>query len=94
MHNKAEVESFDIHWRWCLDAILFDSSLETVQCLVLAQLYCFVSSDYERLAQYKSLCVGAVLRLGLNRAQKDFTNNALLTELNKRAFWCVYCLDR
>ncbi|KAF8443457.1 fungal-specific transcription factor domain-containing protein [Terfezia claveryi] len=93
MHNKAEVKLFDIHWRWFLDAILLDSSLETVQCLVLAQLYCFVSSDYERLAQYKSLCVAAVLRLGLNRAQRDFTNNAVLTELNKRVFWCVYCLD-
>ena len=94
MHNKTEVESFDIHWQWCIDAILLDSSLETVQCLVLAQLYCFVSSDYERLAQYKSLCVGIVLRLGLHRAQKDFTNNALLAELDKRVFWCVYCLDR
>ncbi|RPB22703.1 hypothetical protein L211DRAFT_788167 [Terfezia boudieri ATCC MYA-4762] len=93
MHNKAEVNLFDIHWRWFLDAILLESSLETVQCLVLAQLNCFVSSDYERLAQYKSLCVATVLRLGLNRAQKDFANNAVLTEVSKRVFWCVYCLD-
>ena len=94
MHNKAEVESFDMHWRWCLDSILLNSSLETVQCLLLAQLYCFVASDYERLAQYKSLCVGAVLRLGLNRVQKEYANNALFNEMRKRVFWCVYCLDR
>ncbi|KAF8467321.1 fungal-specific transcription factor domain-containing protein [Kalaharituber pfeilii] len=93
VHDAQEVELFDLQWRQALNSLLLDTSIEAVQCLVLAQLYCFTLGDYHRLAQYKALCVGMALRIGLNRMQKDSNSNAIVKELRKRAFWCVYCLD-
>ncbi|PWW78272.1 hypothetical protein C7212DRAFT_25197, partial [Tuber magnatum] len=84
---------FDAQWQRSLNAIIVDSTIETLQCLVLAQLYCFSKGDYSRLLQYKSLAVGIALRLGLNQSQRKFTLGALSGEMRKRAFWCVYCLD-
>lgn len=81
-------------WEAALSSILLDSTTETLQCLVLAQLYCFSKGDYARLLQYKSLAVGIVLRLGLNQSQKKFALGALDGEMRKRMFWCVHCLDR
>jgi len=92
--NDADLRSFDEQWKYSLNQILLDTSLETVQCLLLAQLYCFSLGDFQRLAQYKSLCVGMILRMGLHRSQKDFPQNALIGELRKRTFWVAYCLDR
>ena len=85
---------FDYSWQLLLESILLDTSLETVQCLILAQLYCFLVSDDERLAQYNSICVGAALRLGLYKTQKSTTSDTLDGEMKRKLFWCVYCLDR
>ncbi|CUS14123.1 unnamed protein product [Tuber aestivum] len=86
-------QQFDAQWQRSLNAIIVDSTIETLQCLVLAQLYCFSKGDYSRLLQYKSLAVGIALRLGLNQSQRKFTLGALSGEMRKRTFWCVYCLD-
>ena len=91
---KAELESYDSQWQQALNTVLLESSFETVQCLVLAQLYCFTLGDYQRLSQYRALCVGMVLRMGLNRSQKNFlAQNPLMSEFTKRVFWSAYCLD-
>ncbi|KAH8147577.1 uncharacterized protein LAJ45_08404 [Morchella importuna] len=86
-------DQVNAQWQQALDTILLDSTTETLQCLVLAQLYCISKGDYARLLQYKSLAVGIVLRLGLNQAQKKFSLGALGGEMRKRMFWCIYCLD-
>ncbi|RPA89461.1 hypothetical protein L873DRAFT_1721700 [Choiromyces venosus 120613-1] len=86
-------QQFDAQWQRSLNAIIMDSTIETLQCLVLAQLYCFSKGDYSRLLQYKSLAVGIALRLGLNQSQRKFTLGALGGEMRKRTFWSVYCLD-
>lgn len=91
--NSVE-DQVNNQWETALSSILLDSTTETLQCLVLAQLYCFSKGDYARLLQYKSLAVGIVLRLGLNQNQKKFALGALDGEMRKRMFWCVYCLDR
>lgn len=72
---------------------MLEPSLESLQCLVLAQLYCMSIGDDSRLNQYKSLAVGTALRLGLNQDQKKFGLKALQSEMRKRALWCVYMLD-
>ncbi|KAG0131617.1 putative transcriptional activator protein [Tuber indicum] len=86
-------QQFDAQWQRSLNAIIGDSTVETLQCLVLAQLYCFSLGDYSRLLHYKSLAVGTTLRLGLNQSQRKFNLGALSGEMRKRTFWCVYCLD-
>ncbi|EWC44167.1 hypothetical protein DRE_06992 [Drechslerella stenobrocha 248] len=91
--NTAEHESFTRQWQYALEAIMLEPSLESLQCLVLAQLYCMSIGDDSRLNQYKSLTVGTALRLGLNRDQKKFGVTPLQLEMRKRAFWCVYLLD-
>ncbi|KAH0611070.1 uncharacterized protein H6S33_011497 [Morchella sextelata] len=79
-------DQVNAQWQQALDAILLDSTTETLQCLVLAQLYCISKGDYARLLQYKSLAVGIVLRLGLNQSQKKFSLGALGGEMRKRMF--------
>ncbi|KAK6530146.1 hypothetical protein TWF694_003514 [Orbilia ellipsospora] len=91
--NTAEHESFTRQWQYALEAIMLEPSIESLQCLVLAQLYCMSIGDDSRLNQYKSLAVGTALRLGLNQDQKKFGISALQLEMRKRAFWCVYLLD-
>ncbi|EPS45152.1 hypothetical protein H072_817 [Dactylellina haptotyla CBS 200.50] len=91
--NTAEHESFTRQWQYALEAIMLEPSLESLQCLVLAQLYCMSIGDDSRLNQYKSLAVGTALRLGLNQDQKMFGVSSLQLEMRKRAFWCVYLLD-
>jgi Fungal specific transcription factor domain len=87
-------QQFDSQWQRSLNSIIMDSTVETLQCLVLAQLYCFSRGDYNKLLQYKSLAVGIALRLGLNQNQRKFSLGPLGSEMRKRSFWCVYCLDR
>ncbi|KAF3940430.1 hypothetical protein ABW19_dt0204437 [Dactylella cylindrospora] len=91
--NTAEHETFTRQWQYALEAIMLEPSLESLQCLVLAQLYCMSIGDDSRLNQYKSLAVGTAMRLGLNQDQKKFGVTALQLEMRKRAFWCVYLLD-
>lgn len=91
--NGPEQRSFDFQWRRALNSVLSETSLDTVQCLVLAQLYCFSRGDYAKLLHYKNLAVGIALRMGLNHSQRKFALGALGGEMRKRAFWCIYCLD-
>ncbi|KAF8251059.1 hypothetical protein K440DRAFT_647833 [Wilcoxina mikolae CBS 423.85] len=91
--NSPDQQSFDFQWQRALDSVVSETSINTVQCLVLAQLYCFGRGDYAKLLHYKNLAVGVALRLGLNHSQRKFAVGALGGEMRKRAFWCVYCLD-
>lgn len=92
--RETPQESFDSQWQAALNSILMEPTLETLQCLVLAQLYCFAKGDYSRLLQYKSLAVGICLRLGLHQSQKKFALSPLAGEMRKRVFWCAATLDR
>ncbi|KAI5793106.1 fungal-specific transcription factor domain-containing protein [Geopyxis carbonaria] len=91
--NSTDQSSFDAQWQRALNSVLADNSIATVQCLVLAQLYCFARGDYGKLLHYKSLAVGLAIRLGLNHNQRKFNLGALGGEMRKRTFWCVFCLD-
>lgn len=91
--SNPDQQSFDVQWQRALDSVLSENSLSTLQCLVLAQLYCFARGDYSKLLHYKNLAVGVTVRMGLNHSQRKFALGALGGEMRKRAFWCVYTLD-
>jgi hypothetical protein len=70
-----------------------DSSLPTLQCLILAQIYCIQKADYSKLQVYKSVATGMSHRLGLHQSQKRFALGALTGETRKKVFWTLYTLD-
>ncbi|KAF5673331.1 transcriptional activator acu-15 [Fusarium heterosporum] len=80
-------------WQTALDAILMENTMNTLQCLTLALLYCSMRADYKRLQHYKSIAVGLSHRLGLHQSQKRFSFGALTIETRKKVFWTLYTLD-
>lgn len=76
-----------------MDSFLMDNDLATLQCLVLAQIYCLLKADYARLLKYKGLAVGLSQRLGLHQSQKGFALGALTCETRKKVFWSLYTVD-
>jgi hypothetical protein len=90
---QSHVESFEMQWRTALDQVLMENTLATLQCLVLAQIYCIAKADYAKLLHYKGLAVSLSHRLGLHQSQKRFSLGALTRETRKKVFWCLYTLD-
>ncbi|KAI5462564.1 fungal-specific transcription factor domain-containing protein [Mariannaea sp. PMI_226] len=80
-------------WRKALDSVLMENTMNTLQCLTLALLYCTMRADYKRLQHYKGIAVGLALRLGLHQSQKRFSFGALTIETRKKVFWTLYTLD-
>ncbi|KAL8931689.1 MAG: hypothetical protein Q9211_006794 [Gyalolechia sp. 1 TL-2023] len=91
--NKQNVESFEWQWRDAIEAVLTENTLATLQCLVLAQLYCIAKADYNKLLHYKGMAISLSHRLGLHQTQKRFSLGALTSETRKRVFWTLYTLD-
>lgn len=87
------VASCELQWQRSLDAILMDNTMATLQCLILALIYCTVRADYKRLQHYKGIAVGLSHRLGLHQSQKRFSFGALTIETRKKVFWTLYTLD-
>ncbi|KAI9055570.1 hypothetical protein LZ554_000516 [Drepanopeziza brunnea f. sp. 'monogermtubi'] len=80
-------------WRESLESILMDSTLVTLQCLILALMCCISKADYTRLQHYKGIAIGLSHRLGLHQSQKRFSFGALTIESRKRVFWTLYTVD-
>ncbi|PHH50017.1 Transcriptional activator protein acu-15 [Ceratocystis fimbriata CBS 114723] len=80
-------------WQSFLDPLVLDSSISTLQCVILAMMYCTIRGNYKRLQYYRSIAVSACLRLGLHHKQKYFSFGALTVECRKRAFWTLYTVD-
>ncbi|KAL4940696.1 hypothetical protein BDV06DRAFT_196123 [Aspergillus oleicola] len=85
---------FEENWSPILESLPGDISLPTLQCYVLAQMYCLTKGDYSSLLRYRGLAVGLCHQLKLQRSQKRFSSNALQAESRKKVFWCQYVLDR
>ncbi|KAL6715565.1 DNA-binding transcription factor cat8 [Lecanora helva] len=90
---KQSTNTFDEQWQAALDVVLPESTLSTLQCLVLAQMYCIAKADYNRLLQYKGMAINISHRLGLHQSQKRFSLGALTSETRKKVFWTLYTLD-
>ncbi|KAL2869320.1 C6 transcription factor FacB/Cat8 [Aspergillus lucknowensis] len=85
---------FEENWSPILDSLSGDISIQTLQCYVLAQMYCMAKGDYTSVLRYRSLATGICHQLRLHRSQKFFSSNSLLAETRKKVFWCQYVLDR
>ena len=91
--NKQDVAAFEAQWQPALDSIQSENTLDTLQCLILAQMYCISNADYTKLIHYKGIAIGLSHRLGLHQSQKRFSLGALTSETRKKVFWTQYALD-
>jgi len=91
--DHAQLALCEQQWRKALDAVLMENTMNTLQCLTLALLYCTMRADYKRLQHYKGIAIGLSLRLGLHQSQKRFSFGALTIETRKKVFWTLYTLD-
>ena len=88
-----DLESFEQQWRAAIDAVLKESSMTTLQALVLAQLFCVQKGDLTGLLTYKGLATTLSARLGLHQSQKRFALGTLTCETRKKVFWTLYTVD-
>ena len=91
--SKQDVSAYERQWQAALDKMLPINSLPTLQCLILAQIYCITKGDYNRLLRYRGMAVAMSHRLGLHQSQKRFSLGALTSETRKKVFWTLYTLD-
>ncbi|KAF5026184.1 hypothetical protein F66182_1748 [Fusarium sp. NRRL 66182] len=91
--DYAQLATCEQQWQTALDAILMENTMNTLQCLSLALLYCTMRADYKRLQHYKGIAIGLSQRLGLHQSQKRFPFGALTIETRKKVFWTLYTLD-
>ncbi|KAJ5664416.1 Transcription factor [Penicillium longicatenatum] len=83
---------FEENWSNPLDSFSSDTSMKSLQCFVLAQVYCMTKADYRSLLRYRALAVDLCHQLRLN--QDIAPSNPLEGETCKKVFWCQYVLDR
>lgn len=91
--DRKQIAICEQQWRSSLELVLMDNTLITLQCLVLALIYCISNADYNRLQHYKGIAVGLSHRLGLHQSQKRFSFGALTIETRKKVFWTLYTVD-
>lgn len=91
--DRDQIAMCENQWRIALDSILMGNTLSTLQCLILALIYCIQKADYGPLQHYKGIAVGLSHRLGLHQSQKRFSFSALTIETRKRVFWTLYIVD-
>ncbi|KAI2638872.1 fungal-specific transcription factor domain-containing protein [Hypomontagnella submonticulosa] len=91
--DSEQIAACEAQWQRALDAVIMDNTMNTLQCLVLALMYCTIRADYKRLQHYKGVAVGLSHRLGLHQSQKRFSFGALTIETRKKVFWTLYTLD-
>jgi hypothetical protein len=77
-----------------VESLSGETSISSMQCLVLAQMYCLVKGDYQSLSRYRGLAIGMAQVLGLYQSQTRFALDPLATETRKKVFWCQFILDR
>ncbi|KAI2625817.1 fungal-specific transcription factor domain-containing protein [Hypoxylon sp. NC1633] len=91
--DMDQIADCEAQWQRALEAAIMDNTMNTLQCLVLALMYCTIRADYKRLQHYKGIAVGLSHRLGLHQSQKRFSFGALTIETRKKVFWTLYTLD-
>lgn len=91
--DGQDVVSYEAQWQSAMEIFLMDNDVATLQCLVLAQIFCLLKADYSRLLKYKGLAIGLSQRLGLHQSQKRFALGALTCETRKKVFWSLYTVD-
>ncbi|OAA45675.1 Transcriptional activator protein acu-15 [Metarhizium rileyi] len=80
-------------WTKAIESLVLEATMSTLQCLILALLYCAIRADNKRVQHFKGLAIGLSHRLGLHQSQKRFSFGALTLETRKKVFWTLYTLD-
>jgi len=91
--NALHITNSESQWRPALEAVISKATLATLQCLVLAQIFCITKGDHSNLLYYNGVAVKLSQRLGLHQSQKRFSLGALTRETRKKVFWSLYTLD-
>ncbi|KAF7887589.1 hypothetical protein EAF00_009883 [Botryotinia globosa] len=91
--DTEQISLCENQWRTALNIILMENNISTLQCLILAIIYCIQKGDYNSLQHYKGIAVGLSHRLGLHQSQKRFPFDLLAAETRKRVFWTLYTVD-
>jgi hypothetical protein len=91
--DRDQIAFCENQWHISLEAVLMDNTLVTLQCLILALVYCISKADYNRLQHYKGIAIGLSHRLGLHQSQKRFSFGVLTIETRKKVFWTLYTVD-
>ncbi|KAJ5301311.1 hypothetical protein PENANT_c023G08168 [Penicillium antarcticum] len=84
---------FEENWSTTLDSFSGETSMSSLQCFVLGQIYCMTKGDYRTLLRYRALGVDICHQLGLHENLETSTN-PLEDETRKKVFWSQYVLDR
>ncbi|KAJ5588406.1 hypothetical protein N7537_011084 [Penicillium hordei] len=84
---------FEENWSATLDSFSSETSISSLQCFVLGQIYCMTKGDYRTLLRYRALGVDICHQLGLHE-QQESSGNPLEYETRKKVFWSQYVLDR
>ena len=84
---------FEENWSATLDSFSSETSISSLQCFVLGQIYCMTKGDYRTLLRYRALGVDICHQLGMHENQES-SGNPLEDETYKKVFWSQYVLDR
>ena len=85
---------YEAQWRKALQSISSTASLATIQCHVLAQLYCLLKADYAQLTQHRAIAVAMCHQMWLHQAHQYKGLQMLDSETRKKVFWSQYVLDK
>ncbi|GKU20071.1 unnamed protein product [Fusarium langsethiae] len=92
-HFICASERFYVMCSTLFDRVLAQPSLQSLQSLVIVQIYLQLSGRYSTASQISGLATRLAQSLGLHRHSDRFKFNPLETELRRRAWWCQYALD-
>ncbi|KAI3109668.1 transcriptional regulator family: Fungal Specific TF [Penicillium roqueforti] len=84
---------FEENWSATLDSFSSETSISSLQCFALGQIYCMTKGDYRTLLRYRALGVDICHQLGMHENQES-SGNPLEDETYKKVFWSQYVLDR
>ncbi|KAG6016205.1 hypothetical protein E4U43_004057 [Claviceps pusilla] len=91
--DLPQVAVCEQQWNKAIQSLVLENTLSTLQCLILALLYCTLRADNKRVQHFKGLAVALSHRLGLHQSQKRFSFDVLTLETRKKVFWTLYTLD-
>ncbi|KID68745.1 Transcriptional activator protein acu-15, partial [Metarhizium hybridum] len=91
--DYPQLAACEKQWTKAIESMVLENTMSTLQCLILALLYCAIRADNKRVQHFKGLAIGLSHRLGLHQSQKRFSFGALTLETRKKVFWTLYTLD-
>ncbi|KAH7216301.1 fungal-specific transcription factor domain-containing protein [Fusarium oxysporum] len=92
-HFLCASEPFYMISTTLLDRVIGQPCLQSLQGLVITQIYVQLSGRYPTASHISGLATRLAQTLGLHRHSDRFKFDPLETEVRRRAWWCQYSLD-